>query len=51
MIEKLLFEKINDNMLGKFSKHLTGFSKNHSTQNAPLVMIEKWKAILNKNST
>ena len=32
----------------KFSKHLTGFRKNHSTQNALLVMIEKWKTILNK---
>ena len=32
----------------KFSKHLTGFLKNHSTQNALLVMIEKWKTILNK---
>ena len=32
----------------KFSKHLTGFLKNHSTQNAVLVMIEKWKTILNK---
>ena len=27
---------------------LTGFRKNHSTQNALLVMIEKWKTILNK---
>ena len=32
----------------KFSKHLTGFLKNHSTQNALLVMTEKWKTILNK---
>ena len=35
-------------MQSKFSKHLTGFCKNHSTQNALLVMIEKWKTILNK---
>ena len=32
----------------KFSKHLTGFRKKHSTQNTLLVMIEKWKTILNK---
>ena len=32
----------------KFSKHLTGFRKNHSTQNALLDMIEKWKTILDK---
>ena len=35
-------------MQSKFLKHLTGFRKNHSTQNVLLVMIEKWKAILNK---
>ena len=40
-IEKLLFEQINDHMQSKFSNHLTGFRKNHSTQNALLVMIEK----------
>ena len=48
MFEKLLFEQINDHMQCKFSKHLTGFRKNHSTQNALLVIIEQWKAILNK---
>ena len=47
---KLLFEQINDHMQSKYSKHLTVFRKNHSTQNSLLVMIEKWKAILNKNS-
>ena len=41
VFEKLLFEQINDNMQSKFSKHLTDFCKNHSTQNALLVMIEK----------
>ena len=35
-------------MQSKFSKHLTGFCQNHSTQNALLIMIEKWKTILNK---
>ena len=48
VFEKLLFEQINGHMQGKFSKHLTGFRKNHSTQNASLVMIEKRKTILNK---
>ena len=48
VFEKLLFEQINDHMQSKFSKHLTGFRKNHSTQNALLVIIEKWKTILNK---
>ena len=48
MFEKLLFEQTNDNVQSKFSKHLTGIRKKHSTQNALLFMIEKWKAILNK---
>ena len=48
VFEKLLFEQINDPIQSKFSKHLTGFRKIHSTQNAILVMIEKWKTILNK---
>ena len=34
--------------ISKFSKHLTGFRRNHSTRNALLVVIEDWKAILNK---
>ena len=50
VFEKLLFQQINDHMQSKFSKHLTGFRKNHSTQNALLVMIEKWKTILNKKT-
>ena len=48
VFEKLLFKQVNDHMQSKFSKHLTGFRKNHSTQNVLLIMIEKWKAILNK---
>ena len=49
VFEKLLFEQINHHMESKFSKHLKGFRKNYSTQNALLVMTEKWKTILNKN--
>ena len=50
VFQKILFEQINDHMQRKFSKHLKGFPKNHSTQNVLLVMIKKWKPILNKNS-
>ena len=39
--QKLLFEQINDLRRSKFSKHLTGFRKNQSTENALLIMIEK----------
>ena len=35
-------------MQSKFSKHLTDFRKSQRAQNAVPVMIEKWKAILNK---
>ena len=45
---KLLFQQINDHMQRKFSKHLKGFRKNHSAQTALLVLVEKWKTILNK---
>ena len=48
VFEKLLFEQINDHMQSKFSKHLTGFCKNHSTQNALLVIIEKWETVSKK---
>ena len=48
VFEKLIFEQRNDYMQSKFSKHLTGFRKNHSTQNALLVMTEKWIDLLNK---
>ena len=50
VFEKLLFEQSNDDLQNKFSKHVNGFRKNHRTQNALMVMIEKWKAILSKNS-
>ena len=46
--EKLLFEQINDHMQSKFSKHLTGFHKNYGTQNALLVITEKYETISHK---
>ena len=48
VFEKLLFEQINDHMQSKFSKHLTGFHKNYGTQNALLVITEKYETISNK---
>ena len=43
VFEKLLFEQINGHMQSKFSKHLTGFRKNHSIQNALLVLLKNGK--------
>ena len=37
-------------MQNKFSKYLTGFRKNHNTQNSLLRMIESWKVRLNNRS-
>ena len=37
-------------MENKFSKYLTGFRKNHNTQNSLLRMIESWMAKLNDGS-
>ena len=47
-----IFERIVNQMNlffeSKFSPQLTGFRKNHSTQNALLNMIEKWRHALDK---
>ena len=37
-------------MQSKFLKYLTGFRKNHNTQNSVLRMIESWKVRLNNGS-
>ena len=37
-------------MENKFSKYLTGFRKNHNTQNSLIRMIESWKTKLNNGS-
>ena len=51
VFEELLFEQINDHIQSKFSKHLTGFRKNHNTQNVLLVMIRTRKTTsIKKNS-
>ena len=46
----LIYSQINTYMSDKFSKYLTGFPKNHSTQHALLNMIENWKNNLNKRN-
>ena len=50
LFEKLIYSQINTYMGDKFSKHLTGFRKNHNTQHAFLNMIESWKSNLNKGN-
>ena len=41
------FLQPNSCMQNKFSKYLTGFQKNHNSQNSTLRMIESWKVRLN----
>ena len=48
--ESILFTQLNRYMQNKFSKYLTGFRKNHNTQNSLLRMIESWKVRLNNGS-
>ena len=48
IIERTVFNQMNLFFKSKFSPLLTGFCKNHSTQNALLNVIEKWKHTLDK---
>ena len=50
LFESIIYSQLNDYMENKFSKYLTGFPKNHSTQSSLLRMIESWKAKLNYGS-
>ena len=50
LFESILFTQLNGYMQNKFSKYLTGFRKNHDTQNSLLRMIESWKFRLNNGS-
>ena len=43
LFESILFTQLNRYTQNKFSKYLTGFRKNHNTQNSLLRMIESWK--------
>ena len=50
LFESILFTQLSRCMQKKFSKYLTGFRKNHTTQNSLLRMIESWKVRLNNGS-
>ena len=51
LFERILFTQLNRYMQIKFSKYLTGFWKNHNTQNFLIRMIKSWKFRLNKTAT
>ena len=46
----IFYSQLNGYMENKSSKYLTGFRKNHSTQNSLRRTIESWKAKLNNGS-
>ena len=48
--ESILSMQLNKHMQNKFSKYLTGFRKNHSTQNSLLRIIKSWKVRINNVS-
>ena len=48
--ESILFTQLNRYTQNKFSKHLTGFRKNHNTKNFLFRIIETWKVRLNNGS-
>ena len=50
LFERIVYSQLNDYIENKFSKYLTGFRKNHNTQNSLLRMIESWKVKLNNGS-
>ena len=46
--ERILYTQINNYMQNKLSKYLTGFRKSHGTQHSLMIMLEKWKNVLDK---
>ena len=49
LFESSLLSQLNGYIQNKFLKYLTGFPKNHSTQNSLLRMMESWKVRLNND--
>ena len=50
LFENTTYLQLNHYMENKFSKYLTGYRKNHNTQNSFLRMTESWKTELNNGS-
>ena len=46
VFERILFAQINNYMANKVEKYLTG--KSHGTQHSLMIMLEKWKNVLDK---
>ena len=48
VFEKILYNQLNDFIKDKLSDILTGFQKCHSARHSLLIMIEKWKRVLDE---
>ena len=48
IFERIMYHQVNDYMKDKLSEQLTGFRKNHSTQQCLSCMLEIWKNVLVK---
>ena len=46
VFEKVIYKQINNFMENKISKCVTGFRKSHGTQHYLIVMLEKWKYVI-----
>ena len=42
VFESIIYSQVNDYMENKFLKYLSGFRKNHDTQNSLLITFESW---------
>ena len=48
VFERIMYQQIEGFMKDKLSNLLTGFRKNHNTQNCLMSMLERWKKALDK---
>ena len=48
VFECILYTQINNYMQNELSKYVTGFRKSHGTQHSLMIMLEKWKNVLDK---
>ena len=48
VFERIFYAQINNYMQNKLSKYVTGFRKSHGIQHSLMIMLEKWKNVLDK---
>ena len=48
VFERILYTQINNYMQNKLSRYVTGFRISHGTQHSLMIMLEKWKNVLDK---